>query len=164
MKEEQRLFLVQAKSAYHVYGLLNADGSAHHCHALHYLQMATELLGKASAWKHGPTGKSHKALVSFLRSLSSNSKAQKQLGYDGQNENWTHTIRKITPIAESLQKMAPALANDGPNPEYPWPTNAPTTAPVEFSFPIWEELTETSYGRSLLTLFRDLFDVAEEYM
>src|SRR5580658_9488306 len=113
MREEQRLFLVQAKSAYAVYRLLNADKSLHHCHTLHYLQMATELLGKANAWKSGPIGKSHKALVSFLGSLSSNTKAQKQLGYEGQNENWTNTIRKIKRVAESLQKMAPALANDG---------------------------------------------------
>src|SRR5262249_2626178 len=129
-----------------------------------YLQMATELLAKASAWRSGPVGKSHKALVSFLRSLSSNTKAQRQLGYEGQNENWTHTIRKITPIAESLQKLAPALANDGPNPEYPWPPDAPTTSPVEHTFPIWEELTETSYGRTLITLVHHLFAAAEEYM
>lgn len=111
MKEERRLFLAQAKSAYAVYRLLNADKSIHHCHTLHYLQMATELLGKANAWKSGPIGRSHKAFVGFLRSLSSNTRAQKQLGYEGQNENWTHTIRKIVPIAESLQKMASALAN-----------------------------------------------------
>jgi hypothetical protein len=164
MKEEQRLFLVQAKSAYAVYKLLNADKSLHHCHALHYLQMATELLSKANAWKSGPIGKSHRALVSFLKGLSSNTKAQKQLGYEGQNQNWTHTIRKITPIAESLQEMAPALANDGPNPEYPWPTDAPTATPVEYTFPIWEELTETSYGRTLISLIHHLFAVAEEYM
>ena len=164
MKEEQRLFLVQAKSAYAVYRVLKDHKSLHHCHALHYLQMATELLGKAYAWKNGPIGKSHKALVSFLRSLSSNTKAQKQLGYEGQNENWTHTIRKITPIAESLQKMAPALANEGPNPEYPWPTDAPTATPVEYVFPIWEELTEEFFGRRLIALIHSLFDVAEWYM
>ena len=164
MKEEQRLFLVQAKSAYAVYRLLNDDKSLHHCHALHYLQMATELLGKANAWKSGPIGKSHKALVSFLRSLSSNTKAQKQLGYEGQNDNWTNTIRKITPIAENLQKMAPALASDGPNPEYPWPSDAPTATPVEYAFPIWEDLTEKPYGRKLISFIHYLFDTAEEYM
>jgi hypothetical protein len=164
MKEEQRLFLVQAKSAYAVYKLLNADKSLHHCHAMHYLQMATELLGKANAWKSGPVGKSHNALVTFLRSLSSNTKAQRQLGYEGQNENWAHTIRKIIPIAESLQKMAPALAEDGPNPEYPWPSNAPANAPVEYTFPIWVELTETTSGRSLISWIRSLFSTAEEYM
>jgi hypothetical protein len=164
MKEEQRLFLVQAKSAYAVFKLLNADKSLHHCHALHYLQMATELLGKANAWKNGPIKKSHKALVPFLHSLSSNTRAQKQLGYEGQNENWTHTIRKITPIAESLQKMAPALANDGPNPEYPWPTDVPTVTPLEYAFPVWAELTETSYGRTLISLIHYLFAVAHEYI
>lgn len=164
MKEEQRLFLIQARSAYSVYRLLKADPSLHHCHALHYLQMATELLGKANSWKNGPVGKSHKALVNFLRSLSSNTKAQKQLGFEGQNENWTHTIRKIMSIAESLQKMAPALAGDGPNPEYPWPADAPTATPVEYAFPIWEELTETSYGRTLISLIHYLFTVADEYM
>jgi hypothetical protein len=126
--------------------------------------MASELLGKAYAWQQGPVGKSHKALLKFLRSLSSNAKAQRQLGYEGQNENWTHTIRKITPMAESLQKMAPALANDGPNPEYPWPAGSPTTAPVEYQFPIWENLTETTYGRTLLSFIHHLFSVAEEYM
>jgi hypothetical protein len=164
MKEVQRLFLVQAKSAYRVYGFLAADKSLHHCHSLHYLQMATELLGKANAWKSGPIKKSHKALVSFLHSLSANPKAQKQLRYEGQDQNWQHTIRKILPIAESLQKMAPALATGGPNPEYPWPPEAPTNTPVEYAFPIWEELTETSYGRMLIAFIRILFGVAEEYM
>ena len=113
MKEEQRLFLVQAKSAYAVYELLSTDPSLPHCHSLHYLQMATELLAKANAWRNSQIGKSHKALVPFLRSLSSNTKAQKQLGYEGQNENWKHTLRKIAPMAESLQKLAP-----------PWPMMA----------------------------------------
>lgn len=164
MREEQRLFLVQAKSAFAVYKLLNDNKSLHHRHALHYLQMATELLGKANAWKHGPVSRSHRALVPFLRSLSSNRRAQRQLGYDGQNENWTHTIRKIIPIAEGLENIAPALANDGPNPEYPWPPHAPLSAPVEYAFPIWEQLTETSYGRSLLALIQYLFATAELYM
>lgn len=164
MKEEQRLFLVQAKSAYAIYQLLNADNSLHHCHALHYLQMATELLGKANAWKQGPVGRSHKAFVPFLRSLSSNARARKQLGFVAQNANWTETIRKMTPMADRLQSIAPALAGDGPNPEYPWPSEAPTTAPIEYRFPIWQELTETSPGRQLLSWIHDLFTTAEDYM
>jgi hypothetical protein len=164
MKEEQRLFLLQAKSAFAVYRLLNDNESLPHCHALHYLQMATELLSKANAWRNGPIKKSHTAFVPFLRSLSSNKRAQTQLGYEGQNANWTQTIRKITPIADSLQKMAPDLAKDGPNPEYPWPPDAPTTTPVEYAFPIWEELTETSYGRILIALVQHLFAAADEYM
>jgi hypothetical protein len=167
MREEQRLFLVQAKSAFKVYKLLSADNLLHHCHALHYLQMATELLGKANAWRNGPIKKkSHKALVKFLRSLSSNTKAQTQLGYEGQNEHWVNTIRKFTPLAESLQQLAPHLAGDGPNPEYPWPAppGTPTATPVEYEFPIWSELTDTAHGRNMISLFDYLFAVAEEFM
>ena len=165
MNEAQKLWWEQAKSDHAVFDYLRGLPWIHECHALHYLQMATELLGKANAWKVGPIGKkSHKALVSFLRSLASNRKAQKQLGYEGQNEHWAHTIRKITPLAESLQKLAPALANDGPNPEYPWPTDSPTAAPAEYTFPIWEELSKTSYGRTLISLVHHLFAGAEEYM
>ena len=70
--------------------------------------MATELLSKANAWKRGPIKKSHKALVSFLRSLSTNTKAQQQLGYGGQNANWTHTIRKILPNTRPVD-LAPLV-------------------------------------------------------
>ena len=166
MKEEQRLYLVQAKSAFVVYKILNADKSLHHCHALHYLQMATELLGKASGWRDGPVGASHMAVVAFSRRVTSKKKQQKRLGYEGQNEQWEHTLRKFGPIAESLQNIAPALAGDGPNPEYPWPRAPanPIASPVEFEFPIWVELTETGYGRALVALLHKLFDVAEEYM
>ena len=164
MTEEQRLFLVQAKADFVVFTLLKENQKLPRCHALHYLQMATELLGKASSWKDGPVAKSHKALVRFLRGLVSNKQAQRQLGYLGQNQNWIQTIRKLTPLAESIQQLAPALANDGPNAEYPWPPDAPTKTPVEFDFPIWKELTDTVLGKELLKLLKNLFENAEEYM
>lgn len=131
MNQVQRLFLVQARSAYAVSNLLKKCDSVHHCHKLHYLQMSTELLGKAHAWRSGPIGKSHRALVTFLRTLSSNKKAQRGLGYDRKNEQWTHTIRKSIPLAESLRNMAPALSKDGPNSAYPRPFDKPTATPAE---------------------------------
>lgn len=164
MKEEQRLFLVQAKSAYSVYKYLRSEKTLHHCHALHYLQMATELLGKASKWKDGPVEKSHKAFVPFLQSLSSNTKARRQLGFDRQNENWKHTIRKLTSIASDLEIMVPTLAGEGPNAEYPWPSMAPTIAPAEHNFPIWNKLVKEADGRSLISWIDTLFSTAEEYM
>ena len=134
MKEEQRLFLVHAKSVFSVYRLLNADKSLHRCHALHYLQMATELLGKAYLWKHGPPANTHRAFVSFLKSLAKNRKAQKQLGFEGRNENWEHLIRKSVPLAECIEDLAPALALDAPNPEYPWEQNGNVLVPVDYPF------------------------------
>lgn len=164
MNQVQRLFLVQARSTYKVYHLLKESESVHHCHTLHFLQMATELLGKSHAWKNGPIGKSHKSLVTFIKTLSSNKKAQKLLGYERKNEQWIQTIRKIIPLAESLQKMAPSLSEDGPNPEYPWPSLQPVATPAEHTFEIWKELTKTAYGLAFLKIIQRLFAQAEEYL
>lgn len=164
MTEHQRLFLVQARANFGLFTELRKQETLPRCHALHYLQMATELLGKAYAWRNGPTKLTHRALVTFLKSLSSNKKAQKQLGYGGQNANWTNLLRKSMPLADQIERLAPNLAGDGPNPEYPWPPDDPTDAPVEFEFPVWKELTETAHGPLFLKLIAELFQVAEAYL
>jgi hypothetical protein len=161
MTEHQRLFLLQARTDFAVFEMLRGRRELPACHAIHYLQMATELLGKAEAWKHGPQGKSHRAFARFLRSLSTNRHAQKQLGYEGRNENWRHMIRKSIPLAEGIEDLAPRLAGDGPNPEYPWPPGDPQIAPAEHSFGIWEELQATASGRHFITLTRRLFAAAD---
>jgi hypothetical protein len=164
MTEHQRLFLVQARTNFVVFELLRKQGDLPACHALHYLQMATEMLGKAHAWKHGAVKNTHRAFVKFLRSLSANRQAQKKLGYERRNENWEHTIRKSVPLAERVEDLAPALTPDGPNPEYPWPRNAPETAPAEHTFDIWLKLQETSEGRQFLNLTRRLFAAADAFL
>jgi hypothetical protein len=164
MTEYQRLFLVQARTDFTVFELLRRQPDLPACHALHYLQMATELLGKAHAWKNGPRANTHRAFVDFLRSLSTNWKAQKQLGFKGRNENWKHLIRKSVLLAERIENLAPALALDAPNPEYPWPRDGPQVAPAEHTFEIWQELQDTAVGRQVLTLTRRLFGAADAYL
>jgi hypothetical protein len=164
MTEYQRLFLVQARTDFAVFELLRRQPDLPACHALHYLQMATELLGKAHAWKHGPRANTHRAFVGFLRSLSTNRKAQRQLGFEGRNENWEHLIRKSVLLAERIENLAPALALDAPNPEYPWPREAPQVAPAEHTFGIWQELQETAAGRQFLNLTSHLFAAADTYL
>lgn len=164
MTEAQRLFLVQARSNFRVFTLLKFDNSVHQCHILHYLQMSTELLGKAHAWRNGAPKLTHRAFVKFLRSLSFNRAAQSQLGYQGQNEKWKHFLRKCMPLAEQIEDLAPDLAGDNPNPEYPWPPDDPTHSPAEFAFPIWKELVETADGRKFLKLTADLFAAADAYI
>jgi hypothetical protein len=164
MTEYQRLFLVQARADFTVFELLRRQPDLPACHTLHYLQMATELLGKAHAWKHGPRANTHRAFVSFLRSLSTNRRAQKQLGFEGRNENWEHLIRKSVPLAERIEDLAPALALDAPNPEYPWPRDDPQVAPAEYTFGIWQELQETAAGRQFLRLTSHLFAAADAYL
>jgi hypothetical protein len=161
--EFQRLFLVQARTDFAVFELLRKDARLPACHSLHYLQMATEMLGKARAWKHGPRTTTHRAFVGFLRSLSTNRQAQKQLGFEGRNENGEHEIRKSVPLAEAIEDLAPSLSPDSPNPEYPWPRLEPRFAPAEYTFTIWNEL-QTSAGRRFLNLLGRLFLAAEAFI
>jgi hypothetical protein len=164
MTEPQRLFLVQARSDFEVFNFIRQQETIPHCHALHYLQMATELLGKAFDWHKGPPVKlSHRAFVKFLKSLETNKVARKQLGYENKNAKWAQLIRKGMSLAEQIEDLAPANAGDNPNPEYPWPRGSPTNAPAEFLFPLWVELTATA-GRQFLDLLSKLFSVAEAYI
>lgn len=163
MTEYQRLFLVQAQSDFTVFEMLRKSGLPE-CHALHYLQMATELLGKAHAWKHGPRANTHRAFVIFLKELSTNRQAQKQLGFEGKNENWQHLIRKSRPLAQRVEDLAPGLRPDDPNPEYPWPRTAPEATPAEHRFGIWADLQDTAAGRQFLSLAGRLFRAAEVFL
>jgi hypothetical protein len=164
MTEFQRLFLVQARADLTVFELLQEQPELPSCHALHYLQIATEMLGKAHAWRHGPRANTHRAFVGFLRSLSTNWQAQKQLGYGGRNQQWHHLIRKSAPLAERIEDLAPALSPDGPNPEYPWPRAAPEFAPAEYTFRLWTDLRKTASGRQFLSLTRNLFAAADAFL
>lgn len=125
------------------------------CHQLHYLQMVTEKLGKAYFWRSGkPPGKSHKSFVRFLQALDDRpepdrTRIARLLGFQraASLESW---IVSIAPLAFELQGLAPSLAGDGPNPEYPWPTASPRFAPATFPFGIWEKLVDQDRGRRFL--------------
>ena len=164
MTEHQRLFLVQARTDFTVFEVFWKDPGLPACHALHYLQMATEMLGKAHAWRSGPCTNTHRAFAGFLRSLSTNREAQKQLGFEGKNENWAHLIRRNVPLAERVEDLAPALAADGANPEYPWPRAAPQVAPAEHDFAIWQQLQGTVVGRQFLKLAGRIFAAADAFL
>jgi hypothetical protein len=164
VNQQQQLFLAQAKSDFAVFELLRKQTTLPACHALHYLQMTTEMLGKAHAWRSGPNSRTHRAIVGFLRSLSTNRAAQQQLGYEGKNEAWSARIRASISLAESIEDLAPALAQEGPNPEYPWPRANPQIAPAEHTFGAWGELTDTSRGRQFLELLGALLATAEAYL
>jgi len=163
MTEFQRLFLVQARSDFAVFKLLRKDRRLPQCHALHYLQMATELLGKAQAWRQGPRTHTHAAFVGFLLGLISNRDAQRAIGFTGRNANWRNMIQKSVPLAERVQSLAPALNPDGPNPEYPWPRTAPRFAPVEYVFELSRELQKPAGGK-FLNLVDSLFAAAEAFL
>jgi hypothetical protein len=157
MNQYQMLWWEQASSDHAILLLLRRHGVLP-CHQLHYLQMVTEKLGKAYLWRSGVApSKSHAGFVKFLRSLGIGSVrlADRQMVAEvfgfGRFEDFQSWIRSVLPLAYTLERLAPAFAQDnGPNPEYPWPHSAPAYAPATFDFDIWKELTETGRGRQLL--------------
>ena len=84
MNPHQRLFLIQAKADMVVFERFWKDSTLPACHALHYLQMATELLGKAHAWKNGPKTDTHREFVGFSAKSGDQSSSAKATGVCGQ--------------------------------------------------------------------------------
>lgn len=154
MNKYQELWWLQAKSDHAMYVLLRKNGGGD-CHQLHYLQMATEKLGKAYQWNSGdPPSRTHSGFVQFMRQLGSVPREQREVIAATFNftrfRDFRAWVTAILPLAYELQRLAPALANDGPNPEYPWPQEAPTEVPVSFDFPLSKTLRDTGQGRAFI--------------
>lgn len=157
MNNQQELWWRQAGSDHDILVLLRRKDAAP-CHQLHYLQMATEKLSKAFFWRAGrPPPRNHSGFTEFLRAIVSARppKRRQQIadlfsfGRFEDVQNWMHNV---LPLARALERLAPQLANDGPNPEYPWPHSNPQHVPVTFDFHIWSELTNRGHGRRLLQI------------
>ena len=166
MNSYQDLWWQQAKSDHDAFVLFRSQGIAQ-CHSLHYLQMVTEKLAKAYFWRSGsPPPRSHAGFVQFLRFLGHIRQHDREriAGLFSFNrftdfQNW---IRAHLPIAYDLERLAPDLASDGPNPEYPWPHAEPRTAPVNHNFAVWASLT-SGQGRDLMRVIRIAVSRFPEY-
>jgi HEPN domain-containing protein len=149
------VFLTQAKSDWQVFEHLE-DTDFPKCHALHYLQMATEKLAKAYLLI-GQTDidvvrSSHQALTRYLQALSRNKRLSTALGMTTKQLR-TH-VKRLLPLAFEIEKLAPALAKDGSNPEYPW--EAPKGmfhVPAAHQFPVSKVLLEPR-GHHLIRVIR----------
>ena len=155
MNEYQKCWWEQARSDHEVLLLLRNRGVPS-CHQLHYLQMITEKLSKAYLWRSGkPPKMSHKCFGLFMRLLLQVPTSERQKVADTFDfkrfkdfQNWA---RQAMPLVYSLERLAPALAQEGPNPEYPWPSDLPTNTPATYQFDVWRDLRDTSQGRRLLS-------------
>ncbi len=143
------------------------DGTAA-CHSLHYFQMATEKLGKAYLWRTGTApAANHVGFAQLMQGLGQVKGADERrrianlFGF-GRYKEFRSWIRLVMPIVHEVHKLAPACANDGPNPEYPWPHQQPTDTPAEYSFEIWQTLTKGS-GRSLIIFVKDAIQNFPEF-
>jgi len=144
-------YLEQARSDWDTREVVSENGCAV-CHELHYLQMAAEKLGKAVLLRSGnPLGsviKTHKAFVSLLRVAAKNPSLRQRLGRSA--HQLQEYMKGIEPIADQIERLAPALSREGPNAEYPWETpGKEVVAPVSHGFPIINDLRGPK-GRQLL--------------
>jgi hypothetical protein len=166
MNHAQELWWKQTEADHRLFVQLRRAG-AHECHLLHYLQMATEKLSKAYLWRsgHAPP-KSHTGFVRFLKALLDRradlDRIAKTLGFR-RREDLDHWVRNIQDLAYSLQNIAPAEAGNGPNPEYPWPHEAPTQCPIDHTFALWNQLTNTGKGRKLMEFVDRAITCFEDY-
>lgn len=153
MNQAQELWWRQGQSDHAIFVQLRRAG-VHECHLLHYLQMATEKLSKAYLWRsgHAPP-RVHTGFVRFLRALLDRPAELDHiatvLGF-GRREDLDRWVRNVLTLAYSLQNIAPAEAGDGPNPEYPWPHEAPADCPIRHTFALWNRLKNTGHGRKLM--------------
>lgn len=153
MNSYQELWWQQAQSDHDAFLQLRSRGIAQ-CHSLHYLQMVTEKIAKAYFWRSGsPPPREHAGFVQFLRFLGQIRKNDRErianLFTFTRFSDFQKWIHAVLPIAYDLERLAPALANNGPNPEYPWPHERPEFAPARHDFAIWASLT-SGHGRDLM--------------
>jgi len=161
----QTAFLKQARADWEAYQKTSrATWSA--CHRLQFLQMASEKLGKAFLVA-GPssletTTQSHAAFVKFLRIVSNNRKLKNLLNKK-RSQQRKH-FNQLLPLAYEIELLAPALAQSGPNPEYPWKDAAGNVlAPVEYPFQLLQQLQKTRQGVQLLKYIEIFLTRFEEF-
>lgn len=167
MNEAQRLWWRQAESDHKLFSsLLSAD--VPECHLLHYLQMATEKLSKAYLWRTGKAPpKSHTGFIRFLKAIIARPPAELDriasvFGF-ARRGDLIRSVKEMLRMAYEVQNLAPAEAGDGPNPEYPWPHEAPDHCPVGHTFHLWDRLRKTGQGRVLMVFVKHAVERFEYY-
>lgn len=167
MNNFQQRWWEQARSDIEIFRLLQKHNAAQ-CHLLHYLQMGTEKLAKAYLWRSGkiPPKKTHSGFVNFLKFLGQIQERHRDrvaaVFSFYRFSDFQKWIRTVSPLAYELQRLAPDLANDGPNPEYPWPHHQPMFSPATHQFPLARKLM-TGQGRDLTRVIHIAVDRFPEY-
>jgi hypothetical protein len=159
----QAAFLRQARVDWESYQRAR-QGTWPDCHRLLFLQMATEKLGKALLIAGHSSletvSQTHAAFVKFMQIVSNQRKLRNALGI--QKSQQTAQFRTLLPLAYEIEVLAPALAQHGPNPEYPWENvSGSILAPADYPFPLIKRLRQTPQGPLLLKyieLFMNRFE------
>ncbi|HET6384178.1 MAG TPA: hypothetical protein VFJ58_12365 [Armatimonadota bacterium] len=127
-------YLRQAQSDYDIYLQLLTAG-APRCHQLHYLQMATEKLGKSYLCPASgdPPARIHDAFVKFVK-VSRARDDLRRIGAFARRAQYEAFINSLLSKAKEVEDLSPE-GPDHPNPEYPWKAGGIVFSPLEYVFP-----------------------------
>ena len=141
-------FFLQAASDYRVARRLQGYRDLPSCHWIHFLQMATEKM--ARGYRARPAGgeppRTHRGFLKFVRKAASRDPHLRSL-LKMRNDQCRAFLKSLAPLADQIEKLAPALAGGGPNAEYPWPLGPGCRAPVEYDFPELSVATSPHIGK-----------------
>jgi hypothetical protein len=159
MNQNQEMFFRQSASEMRVFErlrpLINGN-SLEQCHGLHYLQIATEKLSKAYFLRRGPIKNSHKYFSKFWRALPTAGRVRRALGY-ADSRVYRNALLTVASLVARIEELAPDLAAQRPNPEYPWPEPSYEHAPADFRFPLWNQIEFGQDGQLLMHILQVLF-------
>lgn len=136
------------------------------CHSLHYLQMATEKMGKAFLLAHNEISaedaeRNHEGFAKYIKIAARNHALARKL--EMRPEKFRDLINdRFVPLAQRIEQLAPALAKGGANPEYPWRDNSGFNIPCQWDFdPVVQDLTRSRamFQRLIETLIQHFADL-----
>ncbi len=132
-------FLEQSYSDYQLFLFLhNKPNDVSLCHTYHFLQMATEKLARGFVLKpnsNDTPARTHNGFLVSVRHAGRNVKQFNHLYYHLRIKprNIGSFFRALEPIADAIERLAPALSRDGINPEYPWKDKSGIQVPALFN-------------------------------
>jgi hypothetical protein len=153
----RRAYLKQSESDFDMFQFLNKSKQPF-CHALHYLQMATEKLAKSFLASHAspPSKRTHYALVRFLKLSKADQVIRNGLGYEKNYNAYASYIDSLMKIAEKVERLAPVGADyDTLNPEYPWrDASGEVQCPCSYEFSEFPVTEIAKISRLVSNLYR----------
>ena len=147
-------YLEQARSDWQLWESIRKQ-KVPSCHVLHHLQVTCEKLGKAfliagKTMTPQQASASHLAFRRFLQVASRNRTLRSMLKMTPVQLR-AH-IKTLLPLADEIELITPALAQGGPNVEYPWEgPDKQIYSPVYFEFPVFDNIQQPT-GANLIKL------------
>jgi len=156
-------FAAQGRSDWEVYKYLGAltQPSFPACHALHYLQMATEKIAKAYRIRDTKAdvdqlARHHTGFEEFVNAFFRTPSIKDE--FKGKDGALKTLQANATKLAKEIEKLAPAIdqAVAPENAEYPWERDGKVYRPCTYGYPSLSVLRESG-GRATMNIVERAF-------